>query len=127
MLASAGYRVDTAADGETGWDLLNAVNHGSESYDLLITDDRMPRVCGLDLIRELRAAHMALPVILISGQFPAALEAAIAAGTSLEHLEWNRSLQINAALLKPFTIRELLHTVSEVLLAARKPVVGGGK
>jgi hypothetical protein len=44
---------------------------------------------------------------------------------ALKHLEWNRSLQINAALLKPFTTRELLQTVNEILLAAHQPVMGG--
>ena len=79
----------------------------------------------MDLIRELRADGVTFPVILVSGPFPAVIEAAVAAGTPLKQLEWNRSLQINAVLLKPFTSHELLHTVSEVMLAAGKPVVEG--
>ena len=45
-------------------------------------------------------------------------------GASLKTLEWNRSLQIDAALLKPFAVEELLQTVNKLLLAASQPWVG---
>ena len=126
MLTGGGYRVDTVGDSEAAWALLNAVSCGSDSYDLLITDNNMPKLSGLDLVRKLRAERMALPVILVSGEFPAALDLAVATGASLKTLEWNRSLQIDAALLKPFAVDELLRTVNRVLLAASKPWVGAG-
>jgi YesN/AraC family two-component response regulator len=57
--------VDTAEDGEFGWEALQAKN-----YDLLITDNNMPKVSGLELVKKLRSARMALPVILASGAMP---------------------------------------------------------
>ncbi|MBX3424396.1 MAG: response regulator [Pirellulales bacterium] len=40
-----------------------------DSWGCLITDLRMPRTSGVDLIRRLRAIDSELPVILISGVF----------------------------------------------------------
>jgi two-component system, OmpR family, response regulator len=99
VLFHSGYQVDTAEDGESGWEALQAKNH-----DLLITDNKMPKVSGLELIKTLRSARMALPVILASGAMP----------DELSRLPW---LQLAATLLKPFTSGELLGTVKNVLRA----------
>jgi DNA-binding response OmpR family regulator len=113
VLIRSGYRTDTAADGEAGWKALNAV-----SYDLLITDNNMPNLSGLELVRQLRAARMALAVILASGQLPAVILASVTSETPVKQSPWNRSLQIAAILPKPFTIDELLRTVKAVLSTA---------
>lgn len=97
VLISSGYQVDAAEDGEAGWEALQAKN-----YDLLITDNNMPNLSGLELVMKLRSARMALPVILTSGALPI----------------WDESLQLAAMLPKPFSIDELLGTVKEVLRAA---------
>src|SRR5687768_12872274 len=101
MLAASGYQVDTAEDGVAGWEAL----HGS-SYDLLITDYNMPKVSGVELVKKLRSARMALPVVLVSGAIPT------------EELSRNPSLKLAAMLLKPFSAEELLGTVKKVLGAA---------
>ncbi len=62
LLARAGYVVDTAEDGEAGWDALCAT-----PYDLLVTDNDMPRLSGMRLIERLRFAGLTLPVIIASG------------------------------------------------------------
>jgi CheY-like chemotaxis protein len=62
LLSQAGYLVDTAADGEEAWKALLSV-----TYDLLLTDHHMPRLCGLDLVARMRAAGIGLPVIINSG------------------------------------------------------------
>src|SRR6185436_5976774 len=59
VLIRHGYQVDAAADHTAGWKALQA-----RAYDLLITDRDMPRLSGLQLVKKLRAARMALPVIL---------------------------------------------------------------
>ncbi len=100
-LATSGYQVDTAEDGLAGWAALHA-----SSYDLLITDNNMPKVSGVELVKKLRSARMTLPVVLVSG------------GISTEALHRNPSLQLAATLLKPFTIDELLGTVKKVLRPA---------
>jgi DNA-binding response OmpR family regulator len=98
VLSSYGYQVDTAEDGAAGWEALHAGN-----YDLLITDNSMPKVSGIELVKKLRSARMTLPVVLASGTIPT------------EALNQNSPLQLAATLLKPFTCGELLETVEKVL------------
>jgi two-component system OmpR family response regulator len=105
VLARSGYHVDTADNGASGWRALNA-----SYYDLLITDNTMPGVTGLELIKKLRSEDMLLPVILASGTVPA---------EELNRCPW---LQLDAVLPKPFSIEELLETVRAVLRATdRRP------
>ena len=64
-LATAGYTVDTAADGEAAWELLQA-----RTYDLLITDNKMPKLWGIDLIKRIRAHGITIPIIIASTMLP---------------------------------------------------------
>ena len=98
VLIRSGYEVDAAADGAAAWQALT-----TDSYDLLITDQNMPKVSGVELLKKLRAARLALPVILMSGMMP------------MEELNRNPSLQLAALLPKPFCPDDLLGTVKEVL------------
>jgi DNA-binding response OmpR family regulator len=101
VLTESGYQVDAAEDGVAAWQALNRSN-----YDLLIADINMPIVTGLELVKKLRSEDMMLPVILVSGTIPT------------EELEQHPWLQIQATLLKPYTLAELFKTVKEVLVAA---------
>lgn len=101
VLIRFGYNVDTAEDGAAAWKALHEIN-----YDLLITDNRMPRVTGMDLIKKVRSEDMMLPIILASGTVPT------------EELNRHPWLQLDATLSKPFTLAELLDTVIEVLRAS---------
>jgi DNA-binding response OmpR family regulator len=100
VLLESGYHVDAANDGAAAWQALNAGH-----YDLLITDNHMPTVTGLELIKKLRAEDMTLPVILMSATLPT---------VELATHPW---LQIQATLKKPYTLTELLVTVKKVLHA----------
>ena len=100
VLTRAGYQVDTAENGAAGWKALEA-----RHYDVLVTDNTMPGVTGLDLIKKLRSADMMLPVILASGTVPA---------EELNRCPW---LQLDAVLPKPYSIAKLLETVRTVLRA----------
>ncbi|HUG11481.1 MAG TPA: response regulator [Opitutaceae bacterium] len=62
MLRRDGFEVDAAGDGASGWDAFCA-----RPYDLLITDNDMPLLTGLELVRRVRAIPHELPVIVISG------------------------------------------------------------
>ena len=62
VLNDAGYQVETANDGAAGWLALQANN-----YDLLITDNNMPILSGLEMVKNLRSAQLTLPVIMVSG------------------------------------------------------------
>jgi len=61
-LSLSGYEVETAVDGAAAWAELQ-----TNSYDLMITDNNMPKVTGVELLVKLRAARMELPVIMASG------------------------------------------------------------
>jgi CheY-like chemotaxis protein len=105
ILVRAGYQVNTVGGSQVAWEALQA-----HRYDLLITDNRMPGMSGLELVRKLRTAQSALPVIIASGGF---------AESDLTHNQW---LQPATVLPKPFTVAALLHRVAEVLpLAAPGP------
>lgn len=62
-LKEAGFSVDSAADGEAGLRLalLNP-------YDVVVLDLMLPRLDGLGLIRELRSAGRATPVLVLSAR-----------------------------------------------------------
>jgi DNA-binding response OmpR family regulator len=98
VLAGSGYKADAAADGALAWEALQF-----NSYDLLVTDYNMPGMSGIELIKKLHAAHMALPVILVSGTMPT------------EKLKRHPWLQVDATLLKPYSPDELLAKVRKVL------------
>ena len=59
VLVRTGYDVDTAADGAEAWAALNEV-----SYNLLITDNDMPKLTGLELTAQARRAGMRLPIMM---------------------------------------------------------------
>ena len=101
VLHHAGYHVDTAEDGASGWNLLKASH-----YDVLITDNTMPRVTGMELIKKLRSEEMPLSVILASGTAPT---------EELEQLPW---LKLDAVLLKPYSVGDILTAVRKVLCEA---------
>jgi DNA-binding response OmpR family regulator len=98
VLAGNGYEVDTAGDGADAWNALQL-----KSYDLLITGHKMPNLTGVELVKKIHAARLALPVIMTSGTMP------------LEELKRHPELPIEAMLHKPYTLAELLTTVGNVL------------
>jgi DNA-binding response OmpR family regulator len=103
VLTGAGYRVDIAEDGEVGWHMLRAVSYSLESYHVMITDNNMPKLSGVELIKKLRSEHMTLPVIMATAVAP--LDTA--------------DLRLAAILTKPFPLEQLVQTVDEVLGTAR--------
>jgi CheY-like chemotaxis protein len=64
LLSSLGYRVSEAADGQEALERLRAT---PGEFDLLISDQTMPRLSGLELARALRAEGSRMPIILCSG------------------------------------------------------------
>jgi DNA-binding response OmpR family regulator len=63
-LASTGYQLDQADDGDTAWNMLQ-----EQAYDLVLLDRMMPRLDGISLLRRVRADPRcnALPVIMVTG------------------------------------------------------------
>jgi len=97
VLTRPGYLVDVAKDGAAA---------GSASGQLLPAPDHRARNAqpdGVELVRKLRAARMALPVVMAARRLP------------LEELARNPSLQLAATLSKPFPADTLLDTVKDLL------------
>lgn len=65
ILSDCGYQVDTALDGEAAWLELQV-----ENYDLVITDNCLPKLSGMDLVNVLRDANLTTPVIMSTDRPP---------------------------------------------------------
>ncbi len=98
VLAGSGYDVAAVQDGAAGWDTLQAGH-----YDLVITDNKMPRMTGIEMIEKLRAARMAVPVLMATGYLPA---------HEFERQPW---LKPDALLQRPFSNDDLLEAVKKIL------------
>lgn len=102
VLTREGYEVVYAANGEEAWSLWK---EGGEApaFDLVVTDQNMPVLTGVELIRRLREAGAEVPVVVVSGHLAPELAAEL--GT----------LGVRSQLTKPFTQKELLSAVAAAL------------
>jgi CheY-like chemotaxis protein len=66
VLVADGFDVQTASDGAQALSWLLA-----GQYDVLVSDVCMPRMTGLELLREVRRSLPELPVVLLTGQLDA--------------------------------------------------------
>ena len=100
-LRNAGFEVLTASDGQEALELAQ-----TQRPDLLITDYHMPQLSGLELCQKLKQdpATAGIPTIMLTAR-----------GYQLEPKDTNQS-GISRMLSKPFSPRQLLATVNEVLL-----------
>ena len=98
LLMDAGYHVVAAKDGAAAWNALQLVR-----YDLLVTDNGLPTLTGLGLLKRIHAAGLDLPVIMASGTLPV---------WDFSVFPW---LRPRVMLPKPYTILELLGKVKDVL------------
>ncbi len=99
----AGYSTEHVSDGETG---LAAILHGP--YDAAVVDIMLPKLDGLEIIRRLRTAGKALPVIVLSarGSVDAKIRGLEAGGDDY--------------LSKPFSVAELVARVQALLRRANR-------
>ena len=101
-LGMEGYAVRSAADGETGLALAR-----SERFDLVVVDVMLPRLGGLEVVRELRVDDPDLPVLILSAK-----------GHESDKV---RGLQLGADdyMVKPFSLKELLARIDALLRRRR--------
>ena len=99
-LRNAGYEVHTAADGEEGFDVAQQVHP-----DLIITDFQMPFMNGLELCQKLKATPdtSRIPALMLTAR-----------GFNPDNDEVTAT-NICGVLSKPFSPREVLARVQEVL------------
>jgi DNA-binding response OmpR family regulator len=101
-LGMEGYLVRSAADGETGLALAR-----SERPDLVVVDVMLPRLGGLEVIRELRTSDPDLPVLILSAK---GQESDKVAGLRLGADDY---------MVKPFGLKELLARIDALLRRRR--------
>jgi len=103
-LTRAGFDVKTAANGQAAWEIIQ-----EQTPSLLVTDFQMPRMGGFELIRRLRSqpATSDMPVILLTAK-----------GFELDEQELKDELWISHLVMKPFSPRELLAIVQELVVSA---------
>lgn len=99
-LRNNGYEVIAASNGAEAYDLACR-----EHPDIVVTDYQMPFVTGIELIEKLRANEQTknMPVILLTARSFAISE------------ELQQSLDVEECLSKPFSPKELLKTIQDIL------------
>jgi DNA-binding response OmpR family regulator len=101
-LGMEGYTVRSAIDGETGLQLAK-----TERPDLVVVDVMLPKMGGLEVVRELRRDDPDLPVLILSAK---GQEADKVAGLQLGADDY---------MVKPFGLKELLARIDALLRRRR--------
>lgn len=99
-LSSEGMQVDSCSNGSTALKILK----GDKRYDVIILDNSLPGISGLELVTRLRsiASRRKTPVIMLSGD-------------NVEREAWRAG--VDEFLLKPEAINQLPSTISRLLKA----------
>ncbi|MGC9943610.1 MAG: response regulator [Verrucomicrobiota bacterium] len=97
-LLDSGYDVEEAKDGADGWE---ALQH--RHFDLVITDNKMPRMTGIEMIEKMRTESVRVPVMMTTGFMPV---------FELARKPW---LKPDAVLATPFSTDEFLSVVKSIL------------
>ena len=90
-LEMSGYEVQTATDGREVVEMVAAAG-ADQQPDVILLDAMMPRMSGVDALRELRDSGVKVPVLMISAhldaQEPGRMKAAGANGVVPKPFEW---------------------------------------
>lgn len=99
-LRNNGYEVITADNGAEAFELAQ-----EEKPDMIVTDYQMPVMSGLELVKELRECEITkgIPVILLTARSFAISK------------DEQKALDISTCLSKPFSPRELLGHIEDIL------------
>ncbi|UCG46862.1 MAG: response regulator [Phycisphaerales bacterium] len=99
-LRNNGYEVVTADNGAQAFELAC-----SEKPDILVTDLQMPVMTGLELVEKLRDNEVTkdIPVIMLTARNFAVSD------------EQQQQLRLSGCLSKPFSPKELLSTIEDIL------------
>ncbi len=100
----AGFETVTAQNGQIAFELAK-----KSLFDVVITDQQMPEMTGVDLCRNLRdlPEYKDCPIILLTAK-----------GLELELPRLQHEFEIDATFSKPFSPSALVKTVNELLAAA---------
>ncbi len=93
------YELASAQDGKAALARLAA---DPNPFDVIITDNNMPGVSGIDLVRELRASEFPGKIMVLSAHLSTELRAAY------------EELKVDAMIDKPFNIETLRQTLDHL-------------
>jgi DNA-binding response OmpR family regulator len=96
VLGGPNCKVATASNGEKA---LAKIDASKNRFDVVITDHRMPRVSGLELVRELRARKFEGKVVVLSAHL------------AEDNIKAYQKLGVNILISKPFDVAELRRTI----------------
>jgi signal transduction histidine kinase len=102
-LTRHGYEVRAARGGAEALALL-----GAETFELLLTDVKMPDIDGLELLRRVRALDPQVAIVVLTGH-----------GTVDIAVESIR-LGVRGFVIKPFTLQELAEVIADALEKTRQ-------
>lgn len=99
-LESCGYKVISAADGNTAYNMAK-----SESPDLIVQDLMLPDMDGYQVCRLLKfdQKYKHIPIIMLTAR------------GQEEDKEWGRKVGVDCYMTKPFEAKELLIKIKELL------------
>lgn len=100
LLERHGFRVSGFTDPRTA---LNEFLLNSNDFDLLITDQSMPGMCGTDFAQEILQQKPGTHIVLVSGYL------------QTHEIEEARSIGIREVITKPNTVDELILAVKRIL------------
>jgi len=83
------------ARARNGWEALIKIGASARPFDVVITDHRMPRMTGLQLVRQLRAQNFTGKILVVSGHL------------SDEDIRAYEELSVDMMMSKPFDFEEL--------------------
>jgi DNA-binding response OmpR family regulator len=86
-------KVHTAADGQSGYTVFT-----NEEIDILLVDIELPKLNGINLIKQIRKIDQKVPIVIIS------------AYTKTDYLLESVELNLNKYIVKPFTSKKF-HTL----------------
>jgi PAS domain S-box-containing protein len=109
-LRHLGYRVTALADGRSA---LAALKDDPAAFDLVITDQIMPMMTGLELASAISALRRDIPIILCTG-YSEKVSSGVAGESGVREI-----------LMKPYTIREISRLIRKVL-SSEEQTGGGG-
>ena len=92
MLGGPASKVTTARN---GWEALIKIGLAARPFDVVITDHRMPRVTGLELVRQLRTKNFGGKILVLSAHL------------TDEEIRAYEELNVDMMMTKPFDFDEL--------------------
>ena len=105
VLCGPKCKVAAASDGV---EALAKIAASAQPFDIVITDHKMPRMTGLELVRKLRAQKFTGKLVVLSAFLDA------------ENTRSYQALGVDLLLAKPFDMDELRHAIE--ILADEAPV-----